>query len=1171
MKTELIINMQERKEQLDETYQKLLEVGFGNGSIEESPKFMDENVMGYGTALDEKIMSYNDFRELIVVQRKQAANFDDFIYQSNPVIKRLFNEGSSALIVDEIDLTSVIDGENNKMTVRMSTMLEFNKESWKVVHWHGSLAEHVSDGEDPWHVNEWKQKTAELQKLVDEKTVDLLNKNRELEIEASLERVRAVAMGMSKSEDLLGICEVSYHEFEKLGFENLRAVLIHILDDESRTFTDYDYCELFGGEISTLSYDSHPVVVNYFEQIKSRKDAFAEAVLSGDELESWKKVRLETGQKNDPRLNDTDALYYYGYSIGFGDFSISTLKPIVEIQIRILKRFRNVFDLAYRRFIDIEKAEAQAREAKIEAALEKVRSRTMAMQKGQELKEVAVLLYKELIALGVTNFVTCGYVEIHEKINKQYTWVTAPGGDKLGLFYLPLTGDATFNERYAAWKRQQLIFHQTVEGEERSKHLEYAITTFQSKEAEEMVRNQFPDPTVFYCFNFSHGYLHIVTGSQLNHEEEILVARFTKVFEQTYTRFLDLKKAEAQAREAQIELSLERIRAQITAMRESSELLDIVVTMRSEFVALGHEAHYFWHMRWLPDKYEKAMTNSDGTRIGMVMSLPRHIHGDIAPVAEWEKSDQPIYVLAMDVETAVEYVDKMIALGDFELVDPQAPSLNDIRHIGGLTFIMARTTHGEIGFSLPGTVPDPPKDALDTLVRFAVVFDLAYKRFEDLKSAEHRHREAQIELALERVRSKSMAMHQSDELADLSLELVKQVHALGVDTWFCAFNIYDDDQQGSLEWGSNGQGTFPQYRTPREGIFLRYYEAGQRGEKLFVYEINENECPAHYDYLCSLPGVGEQLLKMKEAGIPFPVSQIDHVAFFKYGYILFITFEPVPESHEIFKRFAKVFEQTYTRFLDLQKSEEQRKIIQAENDRKTEELEEARQLQLAMLPKELPKLAKLDIAVYMETATEVGGDYYDFSTKDNGSLNVCLGDATGHGLKAGTLVSIMKSLFISDSVKLDLRHFFVSANETLKKMSLSQMMMAFAMVNIYGQKIKIANAGIPSIYIYRKNKNEVEEVNVNGMPIGAMKNSKYEIYENEVATGDTILMLSDGFPELQNTSDEMYGYERLKSVFKQNGNKTSKEIITVLENESKIWSAKREQDDDVTFVVVKVK
>ena len=70
-------------------------------------------------------------------------------------------------------------------------------------------------------------------------------------------------------------------------------------------------------------------------------------------------------------------------------------------------------------------------------------------------------------------------------------------------------------------------------------------------------------------------------------------------------------------------------------------------------------------------------------------------------------------------------------------------------------------------------------------------------------------------------------------------------------------------------------------------------------------------------------------------------------------------------------------------------AEAQAKVIQAENDRKTKELEEARQLQLSMLPKELPYLPHLDIAVYMKTATEVGGDYYDFNVGIMEFLNVC--------------------------------------------------------------------------------------------------------------------------------------------------------------------------------------
>ncbi|MEJ7700687.1 MAG: hypothetical protein WKF71_13720 [Pyrinomonadaceae bacterium] len=76
--------------------------------------------------------------------------------------------------------------------------------------------------------------------------------------------------------------------------------------------------------------------------------------------------------------------------------------------------------------------------------------------------------------------------------------------------------------------------------------------------------------------------------------------------------------------------------------------------------------------------------------------------------------------------------------------------------------------------------------------------------------------------------------------------------------------------------------------------------------------------------------------------------------------------------------------------------------LHAENERRAKELEEARQLQLSMLPKKLPQIPNLEIAAYMKPATEVGGDYYDFHVGADGTLTVAVGDATGHGLKAGT-------------------------------------------------------------------------------------------------------------------------------------------------------------------------
>ena len=88
------------------------------------------------------------------------------------------------------------------------------------------------------------------------------------------------------------------------------------------------------------------------------------------------------------------ANFEYGY-IGFNDDKMAT-----EEQQAIVKRFAKEFSSAYRRFLDIEKAEAQAREAHIEAALERVRSRSMAMHNSDEIGEVAKILFEQLNSLG---------------------------------------------------------------------------------------------------------------------------------------------------------------------------------------------------------------------------------------------------------------------------------------------------------------------------------------------------------------------------------------------------------------------------------------------------------------------------------------------------------------------------------------------------------------------------------------------------------------------------------------------------------------------------------------------------------------------------------------------------------------------------------------------------
>lgn len=257
--------------------------------------------------------------------------------------------------------------------------------------------------------------------------------------------------------------------------------------------------------------------------------------------------------------------------------------------------------------------------------------------------------------------------------------------------------------------------------------------------------------------------------------------------------------------------------------------------------------------------------------------------------------------------------------------------------------------------------------------------------------------------------------------------------------------------------------------------------------------------------------------------------------------------------------------------LDRRKEKENKKFLQLENDRKTKELEEARQLQLSMLPKELPQLPHLDITVYMKTATEVGGDYYDFNVGLDGTLTVAIGDATGHGMKAGTIVSMVKALFSSGGSRMDMKTFFDQSSDALKEIELGRLMMAFMMIKIKLNKIEISNAGMPPLFIYRKQSKAVEEIILNGMPLGAIKNFPYEIKETEISSGDTILLLSDGLPELKNEKNEQYDYDRVKQEFKISAEKDPYEVVEYLKSSASEWSNGIEPDDDVTFVVIKVK
>ncbi len=248
-----------------------------------------------------------------------------------------------------------------------------------------------------------------------------------------------------------------------------------------------------------------------------------------------------------------------------------------------------------------------------------------------------------------------------------------------------------------------------------------------------------------------------------------------------------------------------------------------------------------------------------------------------------------------------------------------------------------------------------------------------------------------------------------------------------------------------------------------------------------------------------------------------------------------------------------------------------RRLLEADNARKTRELEEARRLQLSMLPEKITSIEGLDICFYMQTATEVGGDYYDYHISEDGTVTIAIGDATGHGTKAGTMVTVIKSLFVTHSSAMDTLTFLKKCSRTIRRMRLGNLYMGMILAKLKNQELKIASAGMPPVYMYRKETRSVEEIIIKALPLGATPALSSIERTLSLAAGDTVLLLSDGYIELFNDKRETLDYARTKHYFQEVAEQAPETIVAHLIERGVQWRNGAAQNDDITFVVFKIK
>lgn len=245
-----------------------------------------------------------------------------------------------------------------------------------------------------------------------------------------------------------------------------------------------------------------------------------------------------------------------------------------------------------------------------------------------------------------------------------------------------------------------------------------------------------------------------------------------------------------------------------------------------------------------------------------------------------------------------------------------------------------------------------------------------------------------------------------------------------------------------------------------------------------------------------------------------------------------------------------------------------------ERERMRSEIEDARQIQLSMLPRSTPEVGWLDISTVSMPASEVGGDYYDFFPGADSSLALVIGDVAGHGLASGLLLSGLRSCLYL------LRGELASPADVLLKLddmvrhTADRRMLVTLLVSFLdpaSRSVTLSSAGHPPALYVSSASREARELALPALPLGTRLGARFRQTTTRLAPGDALIYYTDGLTEMSNSSGDLYGVDRLIQVVTEATatHRGAREVRNAILADLANFKGDTRRLDDVTFVVVK--
>jgi phosphoserine phosphatase RsbU/P len=238
------------------------------------------------------------------------------------------------------------------------------------------------------------------------------------------------------------------------------------------------------------------------------------------------------------------------------------------------------------------------------------------------------------------------------------------------------------------------------------------------------------------------------------------------------------------------------------------------------------------------------------------------------------------------------------------------------------------------------------------------------------------------------------------------------------------------------------------------------------------------------------------------------------------------------------------------------------------------ELETAREIQLSILPEEIPKIRGVDIAARYIPMTSVAGDFYDFIVVDEKHLGILVADVSGHGMPAALIASMLKiALAAQESHAADPAQLLLGLNQALcGKFQRHYVTAAYLFLDMLKGTLRYAGAGHPPLLLWSRSEG-VRALEENGLFLGKFPQAAYSFVELPLKAGDWALLYTDGIPETTNPLQIEFGTDRFKHFLETEQSTSADHFADRLLKELSQWSVRdsgEDSDDDVTLVAIHV-